>query len=66
MKDNQEIVIDEVQNSSEINKSHPEITKSVHNESYFKTIKLIKKGRGTDGNYWMCFRNIELFGYFKS
>lgn len=63
-KDDQEIVIDDVQHSSEITGSHPEITKSVHNDSYFKTIKLIKKGQGIDGSYWMCLRNIELFGYF--
>ena len=65
-EDNREVVLDEVSNSSEITKSHPETTVLVSNHQIVRSVQLIMKGKSNNNDYYMRMRNIELFGYFKS
>lgn len=60
--DNQEIALDEVNNSSEITKSHPETSRSLQTQKWLKSIKLKMKGTNTSGTYQLILRNVELFG----
>ncbi|KAK8886899.1 hypothetical protein M9Y10_037932 [Tritrichomonas musculus] len=61
-KDNKEIILHEVNNSSEITKSHPETTVSIHNDSFVNSIRLIMRGKNSENCFYMCMFNIELYG----
>lgn len=64
-EDNREVILDEVNNSTEITKNHPETTRSIKNHSIVRSIKLIMKGKSNDNDFNMLMRNIELCGYIK-
>ncbi|KAK8881467.1 hypothetical protein M9Y10_004203 [Tritrichomonas musculus] len=64
-EDNREIILDEVDNSNEVTKNHPETTRPVHHDIFLGSIQIIMKGKNSDNDYRMCVRNIELYGFLK-
>lgn len=64
-ENNEEVVLDDVNNSSEIKSGHPEITKATQNSSFVRSIKLTMKGKSSDNDYIMVLRNIEIYGILK-
>ena len=64
-ENNEEVVLDDVNNSSEIKREHPEITKATQNSSFVRSIKLTMKGKSSNDSYIMVLRNIEIYGYLK-
>lgn len=61
-KDDKTVILDDVNNSRQVSESNREITNSVLNDSYLKSIELQMKG---DGSQPMLLRNIEIFGSIK-
>lgn len=68
MEDNQEVILDEVNESTEITESNSEITKLITNNDppFVYSINLIMKGKSSDNDSSMRLRNIELFGYLQA
>lgn len=66
-EEDEEIIIDEVQDSNEITREHPETTIELDKpkESFFKSIQLIIKGKNSEGEFEMLLRNIEIYGSLK-
>ena len=64
-EDNREIILDEVDNSNEVAKNHPETTRPVNHDLFLGSIQIIMKGKNSDNDYRMCVRNIELYGFLK-
>lgn len=65
---NEDIILDEVNQTEKIAKDHAEATFDIQDKPFVSSIKLIMKGNHNMGNqykYAMCFRNIEIFGYIK-
>ncbi|KAK8838188.1 hypothetical protein M9Y10_035606 [Tritrichomonas musculus] len=61
-KDDKKIVLDKVLDCAEITQEHPEVTISIENDVYVRSIRIMMRGKSSDRNYKMRFRNIELFG----
>ena len=62
-KDNQIIVLDEVDDSPEISYDHVDITRQTKTQLYVCSVQLTMKGKRFNNNdYYMYLRNIELFG----
>lgn len=66
-ENNQEIVLDDVSNCSQIQDGQTQIIKSVSCSSFVRSIQLTMRGRSSwnDHPYRMIMRNIELFGNLK-
>ena len=64
-KDNKKITLDKVLNCADITQDHPEATISIENDSFIRSLKIMMRGKNTDNNYKMRFRNIEIFGEVK-
>lgn len=60
----QEIILDEVDNSTEITQNHPEIIKLIKypEDVYVRSVHLIMKGKNSEKNFAMSMRNIEFYG----
>lgn len=63
--DNKKVLLDKVADCQEITHEHPEIEKEIQNDSFIRSIKVMMRGKSTDRNYKMRFRNIEIFGEVK-
>lgn len=61
-KDNKKVLLDKVVDCAEITREHPEIEIPIQNDTYIRSIKVMMRGKSTDRNYKMRFRNIEIFG----
>lgn len=62
-KYNQEVILDEVDDTKELSIEKPEITKTIDNELPLRSIQLTMKGtRFGETDHHMDLRNIELFG----
>lgn len=61
-KEKQKIILDKVENCSEITRNHSEAEFPIHNDSFICSIRIMMRGKNTDNNYKMRFRNFELFG----
>lgn len=60
--DGESVVLDDVNNSSQVSSNHREATNQIQNKSYLRSIQLEMKG---NGNSSMLLRNIEIFGSIK-
>lgn len=63
----QEVVLDDVNNSSEITKFNTEITVNIGDKPFVSSIKLIAQGKSNNDTtpYVLVLKNIEFFGYIK-
>lgn len=64
-KDKKKVILDKVLNSSQVSQNNPEITVSIQNDLFVNSIKIMMRGKNTDNNYKMRFRNIEIFGKIR-
>lgn len=63
-EENQEVILDEVNETKEITPIHPEITRDIQSTQFFKSVEFIMVGKNKSNCYKFRVRNIELFGFF--
>lgn len=63
--DEKKILLDKVVDCAEITREHPEVEIPIQNDTFVRSIKIMMRGKSTDRNYKMRFRNIEIFGEIK-
>lgn len=65
---NQEVILDDVNNSTQVTQSHPEATISLQGKPFVRSIQITMKGNHSNpgsSDYAMAVRHIELFGLIK-